>query len=117
MPDSSCSTTGVLVWCLILVGLLLMPGGGVLRVGGGGAFVVLAPLEGRQTLDGNLLVPIPPQAIEVWLPHPLPPLQCLTEALVELLLYQAKKGGGGWVRVLAGLRPQPRADPGCLLQE
>ena len=55
MPDYSCSVTGVLGWCLLLVGLLLMPGDGALRVGGGGALVVLSPLEGRPTLDGNLL--------------------------------------------------------------
>ena len=59
MPDSSCSVTEVLGWCLLLVGLFLMPGDGALRVGGGGALVVLAPLEGQQTLDGNLLFPEP----------------------------------------------------------
>ena len=59
---------------------------------------------------------IPPQALQVQPPYPLPPLQRLTEALVELLMYQAKEGGGK-DELLAGLRPQPRADPGCLLQE
>ena len=44
------------------------------------------------------------------------PLQCLTEALVEVLLYKANEGGreGGF---LEGLCPQSQADPGCLLQE
>ena len=46
----------------------------------------------------------------------MPPLQCLAESLVELLIYQANEGGGEG-GFLAGLRPQPRADPGCLLQE
>ena len=44
------------------------------------------------------------------------PLQRLAEALIELLLYEANEGGGEG-RLLAGLRPQPRDDPGCLLQE
>ena len=44
------------------------------------------------------------------------PLQRLTEALIELLLYKAKEGGGEG-RLLEGLLPQPWADPGCLLQE
>ena len=38
------------------------------------------------------------------------------ESIVELLLYQAKEGGGKG-ELLAGLRPQPWADPGSLLQE
>ena len=40
----------------------------------------------------------------------------MVESIVELLLYQAKVGGGKG-ELLAGLRPQPWADPGCLLQE
>ena len=59
---------------------------------------------------------IPTQDLEVWPPHPLSPLQYRTEALIELLLYQAKEGGGKG-GFLVGLRPQPRDDPRCLLQE
>ena len=46
----------------------------------------------------------------------MPPLQRLEEALVNLLMYQAKEGGreGGF---LAGLCPHPWDDPRCLLQE
>ena len=44
------------------------------------------------------------------------PIQHLAESLFELLLYQAN-GGGGEGRLLADLRPQPLAEPGCLLQE
>ena len=46
VPSSSCSAPGVWVWCLPPAGVLPMPGGGALRVGGEGALVVLASLGG-----------------------------------------------------------------------
>ena len=46
----------------------------------------------------------------------MPPLQRLPEYLIELLLCEAKEGSGKG-GLLAGLRPQPWDDPGCLLQE
>ena len=74
------------------------------------------PWEGYQLRSEVTRSRVPPQALEVWLPYPLPPLQRITESLIELLLDEAKEGvrEGG---LLAGLRPQPRTDPVCLLQE
>ena len=46
----------------------------------------------------------------------MPPLHRLAEALIELLLYEAKEGGAK-SGLLTGLRLQPWADHGCLLQE
>ena len=48
MPDSSYSVPGTWWWSLLPDGLLLIPGGGALHVGGEGALVVLSPWEGDQ---------------------------------------------------------------------
>ena len=48
-----------------------------------------------------------PQALEVWSPNPLLPLQHLAEDLIELLLYQAQEGSIE-CGLLTGLRLQPQ---------
>ena len=48
--------------------------------------------------------------------HPLPPLQLLAEALVELLMDHVREGDSQCWLIL-GLRPQPQYDCKCLLQE
>ena len=93
MPDSSCSALGTWGWCLLPAGVLLIPGSRELRVGEGGALVVLAHLGGLQALDGNFLSREPSVGSRSLSPAFLPPLQFPMEALIDLLLYQEKEGG------------------------
>ena len=122
---------GVVLLCLIYTATLrLGRGGGACRRlgcyqclearcygwGEGVLWWCYPPWKGYQLWTEISCRKISPQYPKVCPPYPLPPLQCLAETLVELLLYQAKEGGreGGF---LVGLRPHPQADPGCLFQE
>ena len=92
-----------------------MTGGGVMQVEAGDGMAVQAPLGGRPVQEENSSPQEPSAGYWNFSPHPLPPLQRLAEALIELLLYETKEGGGN-CNFLAGLRPHSWSDPGCILQ-
>ena len=81
-----------------------MPGGRALQVEDGDGLAVRSPLGGRPVQDENDLSQEPSAGFWSFSPYQLPPLQRLSEALIEPLLYEAKEGSGGrWV--VGGLAP------------
>ena len=92
-----------------------MTGGGVLQVEAGDGMTVQAYLGGRPVQDENSLSRDHSAGSWTFSPHPLPPLQRLAEALIELLLFETKEGGGN-CSILVGLSPHSWSDPGCILQ-